>query len=207
MHRNPRLACPAGSTRRARRGSVFVEFWFFFICWLALAGVSIQMLLTVNRQMCLNNMAFLAGRAHMSQPKDNKGDNWVGYVRAWHRNFQIENRYLNYWTSYEHKNNQISNKLSAHGQGVLLTDNYPQRWAGLIRMAYPLGTVNFLGLNNYPYTVKVNSWAYTPRSSLDEEKHSETKDNDNDDYDGWQSMAATLNTMIGWWNTASGLFP
>lgn len=25
--------------RPARRGSVFVEFWFFFICWLALAGV------------------------------------------------------------------------------------------------------------------------------------------------------------------------
>lgn len=185
---------------RRQRGSVLVEFWFFFIMWLALTMTSIQVILTTNRQICVNYYAFLAARAHMAQPTDSKGDDWVGYVRTFYRNFGIENRYLNYWTTFEHKDNQISSRLANSGPGVLVTDRYPQRWAGLIRMAYP-----FAGAGNYPYTITVNSWAFTPRCSQDEEESDDT-DNDVDDYGGYQALAATIGTLMGYWNTISGMF-
>ena len=187
---------PARSPR-AQRGSVFVEFWIFFLLWLALAGVSMQVCLTLNRQICVNYMSFLAARGYMGQPNDNKAKDWVDYETNFYANFQIENRLFNHYkTTFKKQSN-----VKGGGDAIVAEDKYPQKWAGLIRMAFPLA-----GHSNYPTSITLNSWGYIARCSDDEEAQSDDHDNDCDDYSGYQGNVSMINNLVSTFNQIQGLF-
>lgn len=214
-----------GGTRRPQRrwrGSVVIEFWFYFVLWLGLTGTAVQVILTTNRQVYINYYAFLSARAYMGQPNDSKGKDWVTYVRNYYENWGLENRLMASkrllppadlgaimsfgYGSFEHKSS-VKDGLP----GVLVTDYYPQHWAGIIRMSYFMGSVVSLfspslakTFDNYPYYIKMNSWAFTAKCPVDEQESG--GDNNRDDYEGYQGIASSVNQLMSAINGVMGMF-
>lgn len=181
------------NSRRSARGAVFVEFWAFFLMWLSMGSLCFQIVITLNRQVCLNYYTFLAARGYMGQANDNEGADWAGHTSQFLRNFAIENRiYGSYVTTFD-------NSTNVHGGGEALRafDPYPQKFSALINMC--LGWTG----QAYPQTQNLESWAYMATPPEDED---EDNDNDREQYDQYAGTVAIANQLFGMINQIQAMF-